>query len=125
MCRREIEDVVVLDAVIGGTSGEDVPHCLKNRSRDEPGVSKAELRQTLKQDFVYSISGHFLDQIIHVHKAVPDLMIVFGPASRQQRRYVLLSLVEYDIVYNQLACLAAELGRIGLDAYLIWSKTFT
>ena len=22
---------VVLDAVIGGTSGEDVPHCLKNR----------------------------------------------------------------------------------------------
>src|SRR5258708_4550574 len=69
----KIEDIVVLNAVLRRAPGEDVPRCLKQRSRDEPSVGEAELRKTLKQDLIYSIPQHCLDQIPLVHEGIPDI----------------------------------------------------
>src|SRR5206468_2259952 len=46
----EIEDVVILDAVVGRTPGEAVPDGLEQASGDDPHVIEAERRKTLKDD---------------------------------------------------------------------------
>src|SRR5581483_11684229 len=64
----EVENIVIVDAVVDGAAGQNVPDRLHQTSRDEPRIRQREAEQFIDNGFVNRIAKCSGEECVAVHR---------------------------------------------------------